>query len=198
MTIFSHIIAAEIALHSSDTKNRQCKYNAKCKIRFKNHNISSCKYVNYLGINLDQYLNFKPHISILAKKKAKSVGMLWKLRKFLPKKTLISLYHAFVQSYLLYGIVTWGPSVSSNTLNKLILLQNNSIRAIVGLKKSQHITSYRDLEILKIKNLCHFEIAKLMFIYPYSRLLIMFDNYFVTCAVCTLLYTITLPEVTIL
>ena len=37
-------------------------------IRFKNHNISSCKYVNYLGINLDQNLNFKPHINILAKK----------------------------------------------------------------------------------------------------------------------------------
>ena len=78
---------------------------------------------------------------------AKSVGMLWKLRKFLPKKTLISLYHASVQSHLLYGIVIWGPSVSSNTLNQLQLLQNNSIRAIVGLKKFQHITSYRDLEI---------------------------------------------------
>ena len=63
---------------------------------------------------------------------AKSVGMLWKLRKFLQKKTLISLYHAFVHSQLLYGIVTC----------------NNSIRAIVGMKKSQHITSfYRDLEI---------------------------------------------------
>ena len=38
------------------------------EIRFKNHNISSCEYVNYLEINLDQYLNFKPHISIVAKK----------------------------------------------------------------------------------------------------------------------------------
>ena len=38
------------------------------EIRFKNHNISSFEYVNYLGINLDQYLNFKPHINILAKK----------------------------------------------------------------------------------------------------------------------------------
>ena len=117
-------------------------------IKFKNHNISSCEYVNYLGINLDQNLNFKPHISILAKKMTKSVGMLWKLRKFLPKKILISLYHAFVQSHLLYGIVTWGPSISSTTLNQLQLLQNNSIRAIVGPKKSHQITSsYHDLEI---------------------------------------------------
>ena len=66
---------------------------------------------------------------------SKSVGMLWKLRKFMPKKTLISLYHAFVHSHLLYSIVTWGPSVSSNTLNQLQLLQNNSITAIVGQKK---------------------------------------------------------------
>ena len=82
------------------------------EIRFKNHNISSCEYVNYLGINLNQYLNFKINISILAKKMAKSVGMLWKFKKFLPKKTLIFLYHAFVQSHLLYGIVKRGPSVS--------------------------------------------------------------------------------------
>ena len=38
------------------------------EIRFKNHNISSCKYVNYLGINLDQYLNFKPLLAYLQKK----------------------------------------------------------------------------------------------------------------------------------
>ena len=123
------------------------------EIRFKNHIISSCEYVNYLEINLDQYLYFKPHIRILAKKIAKSVGMLWKLRKFLLKKTLISLYHTFIQSHLLYGIVTWRPSISSNTLNQLQLLQNNNIRAIVGLKKSQHITSsYHDLKIFKIKD----------------------------------------------
>ena len=113
----------------------------------------------------------------------KSVGMLWKLRKFLPKKTLIFLYHAFVQSHLLYGIVSWGPSISSTTLNQLQLLQNNSIRAIVGSKKSHEITSsYRDLEILKIKGLCNFEIAKLMFLNHHSCLPITFDNYFVTSA----------------
>ena len=109
--------------------------------------------------------------------------MLWKLKKFLPKKTLSFLYHAFVQSHLMYGIVTWGPSVLSNTSNQLQLLQNNSIRAIVSLKKYEHITSsYRDLEILKIKDLCNFEIAKLIFLYHYSRLPITFDNYFVTSA----------------
>ena len=130
-----------ILLIQSTLKNLPLNF----EIRFKNHNISSCEYVNYLGINLDQYLNFKTHISILAKKMAKNVGMLWKLRKFLSKKTLISLYNAFVQSHLLYGIVTWKTSISSNTLNQLQLLQNNSIRAIIGLKKSQHITSsYRD------------------------------------------------------
>ena len=139
-----------ILLIQSTLKNISLNF----EIRFKNHNISSCEYVNYLGINLDQYLNFRPHIRILAKKMAKNVEMLWKLRKFLPKKTLISLYHAFVHSHLLYGIVTWGQSVSSNTLNQLQLLQNDSIRAIVGLKKSQHFTSsYRDLEIKKNKDL---------------------------------------------
>ena len=75
------------------------------KIRFENHNISSCEYVNYFGINLDQCLNFKPHISILAKKMAKSVRMLWKLRKFLPKKTLILYF--LISRFRTFTFIVW-------------------------------------------------------------------------------------------
>ena len=58
------------------------------------------------------------------------------------------------------------------------------------MKKSQHITSfYRDLEILKIKDLCNFEIAKLMFLYHYFRLPITFNNYFLTSAAVHNYYT---------
>ena len=69
--------------------------------------------------------------------------------------------HFLISRFRTITFIVWhcylGTKCSVNTLNQLQLLQNNSIRAIVGLKKSQHVTSsYRDLEI---KDLCNFDIG---------------------------------------
>jgi len=45
----------------------------------------------YLDIVLDQYLNFNLHIEKITSKIARSTGILWKLRKVLPAKTLLNL-----------------------------------------------------------------------------------------------------------
>ena len=51
--------------------------------------VKSSVNVKYLGMNLDQHLNYKSHIKSVAKKVARATGIVWKLRKFLPaKKTL--------------------------------------------------------------------------------------------------------------
>ena len=150
------------------------------EINFDNCIVQSSDCINYLGIKLDQYLNFKSHTENIINKLSKNVGILWKLRKFLPRKTLICLYYAFIQSHLLYGLVVWGSTISGKSFNQLQLLQNNSIRAIIGLPKYEHISSYYfKLEILKIKDLNKFEIAKLMYLYHSSCLPCSFDNYFV-------------------
>ena len=55
-------------------------------------------------MNLDQHLTYKSHIESIAKKVARATGILWKLRKFLPAKTLLNLYNALIKPHLLYGI----------------------------------------------------------------------------------------------
>ena len=44
--------------------------------------VKSSVNVKYLGVNLDQHLNYKSHIESIAKKVARATGILWKLRKF--------------------------------------------------------------------------------------------------------------------
>ena len=39
---------------------------------------------------------------------AKSSGILYKIRNFLDRKTLIHLYNSFVFLYLIYGVEVWG------------------------------------------------------------------------------------------
>ena len=64
--------------------------------------INNSTSVTYLGVLLDNCLNFKHHIKKLENKTAKGTGLLWKLSKFLPLKVI---YFAVVYPHLIYGIL---------------------------------------------------------------------------------------------
>ena len=67
-------------------------------------------YVKYLGVLLDSTLSWKPHIDYISKKVSRIVGVLSRLRHFIPKNTLIKMYKSLLQPLLLYGISTWGQA----------------------------------------------------------------------------------------
>jgi hypothetical protein len=54
--------------------------------------------VKYLGIYMDEQLNFKWHIEKLRGKISPMVGMLYRLKFYLPYRILKSIYHAFIDS----------------------------------------------------------------------------------------------------
>ena len=63
--------------------------------------INVCKLVKYLGVHIDRDLSFKPHIQILQNKLSRSLGIMFKVKTFLPKYALSQLYHAMFNSHLL-------------------------------------------------------------------------------------------------
>ena len=69
--------------------------------------VKSSTNVQYLGMNWDQYLNYKSYIESITKKVANATGILWKLRQFLPAKTLLNLCNALIKPYLRYGLIIW-------------------------------------------------------------------------------------------
>ena len=106
-------------------------------------------------------------------------GILWKIRKYLSIETIRLLYFALIHSNVLYGLSIWGSVAPSSAQRNLQLIQNNAIRAICGSNKFDHVTPlFRKLEILKIHDLCKFEIAKLMFLYTQTRLPLSFKTFF--------------------
>jgi hypothetical protein len=48
------------------------------------------KSANYLGVIIDSNLNWKAHVHELSKKLARSIGVLSKLRRFVPTSVLIN------------------------------------------------------------------------------------------------------------
>ena len=93
----------------------------------------------YLGIIVDDRLSFKTHIDFLVTKISRSVGIMIKLRLYLPIETLTTLYYALVHSHILYGLPVWAATYNTY-LNKLRKLQNKAIRTITKSNIKNRIT----------------------------------------------------------
>ena len=70
--------------------------------------LSTSKSVKYLGVHFDSQLNFHHHITAPEHKIFCAVGIMSKLKHFLPQSAMIKLYYALVHPHLLYGLIIWG------------------------------------------------------------------------------------------
>ena len=95
-------------------------------VSYDSSQIYSVKSAKYLGVIIDNRINFYEHIKALECKIARSVGILTKLKTILPKQNLLQLYHTFVHSHLTYGISIWGSTYLSY-LQKLQKVQNKAL-----------------------------------------------------------------------
>ena len=61
-------------------------------LKFGTSSISSTDSTKFLGIEIDKHLTFRPHVSNIAGKISRAVGILYRLNTILPVKTLKTLY----------------------------------------------------------------------------------------------------------
>ena len=127
----------EIVIFRSINKEINHKY--KFKIDGKKLDFSTS--VKYLGLQIDEYLNWKEHISKLRIKLSRAVGILSKLRHFLPLPSLVTIYHALFSSHLTYGCQTWGQG-QKVLLNKIQILQNPEYVELRFLLFTLPVTAY--------------------------------------------------------
>ena len=59
--------------------------------------------VRYLGVYIDNFLSLDFHISQLSNKLSRANGILSKLRHFMTKEILLSVYYAIFYSHMIYG-----------------------------------------------------------------------------------------------
>ena len=94
-------------------------------IKINNTMIDRVFSTKFLGVQIDQHLNWKCHIDYIAKKLSKCVGILSRARCYLPKECLINLYYTFAYPYFTYCIHVWGNTYSTY-LDKLIKMQKKN------------------------------------------------------------------------
>ena len=134
--------------------------------------------LSFLGLLLDENLNWKYHLNELSKKLARTSGIFFKIRHLLPTSILVSLYYALFAYFLQYGIIVWGLTYDIHT-KPIYLLQKRIVRAIAFKNFTSPSTPiFSELKILN--DLIHFKL--LFFVYESVHLIspTFFHNFFET------------------
>ena len=63
---------------------------------------------NFLGIDIDQNITWKPHVTKTAIKISRVIGVLNKLKHIFPQHILLTIYNSLIQPHLIYGLYLWG------------------------------------------------------------------------------------------
>ena len=74
--------------------------------------IQDVNSAKFLGIMVDNKLNWMEHIKCISQKIAKGIGIIIKARKSFGSETLHNLYNALILSHISYGIQVWGTAAS--------------------------------------------------------------------------------------
>ena len=79
---------------------------------------------NFLGIKLHQNLKWDSHIETVTKKMSRTIGVMNKMKNFLPLGALLKIYNALIAPHLNYGVMVWGKNC-----DKILKLQKKSSKS---------------------------------------------------------------------
>ena len=113
---------------------------------FNNASVTQSIYQKYLGIILDSKLTFENHLNMVTTKINETIGLLSKLQKLLPRTALITIYKAFVRSYLDYGDILYDQAFNLSFHQKLESIQYRACLAVTGaIQGTSRETIYQEL-----------------------------------------------------
>ena len=139
-------------------KNKRYENNEN-KILVDNITVEQVNSTKFLGVYIDDKLNWNVHIDYISKKISKNIGVITRARKVLDQKTLVSLYYTFIYPYLNYCCSVWGLA-PSKYLSKLHILQKRILRILCGKPRlSPSLNLFTSLKILPILELNKLKLA---------------------------------------
>ena len=121
-------------------------------IQINGSNIEFVENFVFLGITINNKLNWNSHIKKVTNKISKTVGILNKLRSFLPSGVLQTIYNTLILPHMTYGILSWGRHT-----NAIHTIQKRAIRIIAASKYNAHTGPlFKQLNLLKACDICKF------------------------------------------
>ena len=159
-------------------RKRRTKTNITEELDINDVKINQVQKTKFLGVVIDECLTFQNHVLYTKGKISRGLGILYKGKKYFDKKTLLTLYNAFIYPYFTYCIEVWGNTHQTylDTLNKL---QKRAIRIISFSKYLAHTEDlFKDLKLLNLKNIYIYASQLFMYKYHHGTVPHVFSSFF--------------------
>ena len=133
------------------------------KIMVNNIEIEEKCTTTFLGVQLDNKLNWKSHISHICKKVSKSIAILRMVRSIFPLNILKMIYMSLIYSHINYCNLIWGGA-EDGIIEPLFKLQKKALRIITRSGYLEHTAPlFKSLELLKVNEV--YKLNCTLFIY---------------------------------
>ena len=128
-------------------------YNLYPPLTVANVHLENSFCVKYLGVYIDCHLTWHDHIDYICGKISKNINIMVKLKHYVSKATLISVYYSLIYPYLTYACTLWGNNYNA-PLSQIVKLQNKAVRVINDVPLMESITPhYTSLGLLKFPDI---------------------------------------------
>lgn len=120
------------------------------QLEFDGNKIEYVDQFKFLGIIVDNNLNWKPHIDLTCRRILTTIGILSRTKNYFPRHVLLNIYQTLISCHLNYGIILWGQHSS-----KVENLQRRALRLVLNKNyNSGHTDSlYSNTRVLKFSDM---------------------------------------------
>ncbi len=147
-------------------------------LKINNAEIPKVTATKFLGIVIDDSLNWKPHIQSVKSKVSTILSIMYKASKLITTAGMYTLYCSLFQPYMSYCNEIWGNNYASNG-KCLCIIQRKAVRLICNADRLAHTNElFKELYILKFPEFVQYKTAILMFHLFHGTLPIHMQNRF--------------------
>ena len=113
--IHEWLCANRLSLNAGKTKYMTFRYPQQkiipnLHLTFDNTVIERVQVFDFLGLIISETLDWSHHINKITNKISKTLGIMKRIKRFISKETLRTIYNSLILPHLYYGILTWGFS----------------------------------------------------------------------------------------
>ena len=132
LKISVNVIKTHALLISTKPKHKSLKnQDESLNLEIQNNELDVVQKTKYLGIHIDNTLEWKEHTKTICSKVSKGIGFLKHAKSFLPKENLKTMYTSIVEPHFRYCCSVWG-CCGLTEIKRLQKLQNRAARIVSG------------------------------------------------------------------
>jgi hypothetical protein len=132
----------------------------------------------YIGVTLDENLNWDKHIANVCKSLVPFYGVFYNIRHFMNDKFARIIYYSTIYSRIQYGIELYG-SATKTRLDKIQTIQNGLVKILCKKDRLYRTNDlHADLRILKVKDIYESALLKLAYNWSSGSQIPSFTNFY--------------------